>query len=58
MRKLYKKTLEETEGASDQEWTTQRNCQYWVHKKRDEDKQNKYIVILIGCARLIEMKTY
>ena len=26
---------------SNQEWTTQRNWQHWVHKTQDEDKQNK-----------------
>jgi hypothetical protein len=24
-----------------QEWTTQRNYQHWVHKTQDEDKQSK-----------------
>jgi hypothetical protein len=24
-----------------QEWTTQRNYQHWVHKTQDEDQQNK-----------------
>ena len=24
-----------------QEWTIQRNWQHWVHKTRDQDKQNK-----------------
>ena len=24
-----------------QEWTTQRNYQHWVHKTQDEDKQTK-----------------
>ena len=27
---------------SNQEWTTQRNLQHWVHKTPDEEKQNKY----------------
>jgi hypothetical protein len=26
---------------SGQEWTSKRNWQHWVHKTRDEDKQNK-----------------
>ena len=25
---------------SNQEWTTQRNWQHWVHKTQEEDKQN------------------
>ena len=26
---------------SNQEWTTQRSLQHWLHKTQDEEKQNK-----------------
>jgi hypothetical protein len=32
--------LENTERVN-QKWAIQRNWQHWVHKKQDEEKQNK-----------------
>ena len=41
-RRRQTKQINVRENQRDnQEWTIQRNWQYWVHKTHDEDKQNK-----------------
>jgi len=33
--------IREKRRRGNQEWTIQKNWQHWVHKKQEEDKQNK-----------------
>ena len=45
-----KYTLENTEGAI-KKWTIQRNWQHCVHKKQNEDKQNKNTPLYVNKYR-------
>jgi hypothetical protein len=40
-RRKTKQINDRENRRGNQEWTTQRNYQHWVHKTQDEDKQTK-----------------